>query len=648
MRKFPLVLFRAHKNSPTSKGNGESIRSRFEKFTKANQSKVDRNINSVHYEPVSGNKDTQYTPYQKEKWHTLSHPKKSESTSLRSISIDDESFTENQSPSMENDDRKESGKMKKPKEYTENRFAKSPWKLQSIARKAQTQKLCEDVLWDNVVLKNSDSKVVRHLKCLKDQKFFRMERKKVVFHGYKVIMELARQQKIYPELLIYQDPSKTKNFNKRDEMIEVLRKEMEKNNDETFFVQATRSVMKEIDKDHDGFIAEYQMPECSPKELLFASPHQFQNILVLDNITDGGHLGTMMRTAVSFGYELVVFVNNCADIFDSTVLRAARGAHFQQNTHFVSLCDADGDDETELLNRTLEHHQAVPFVYSPKIGKDTKMPCVSLESAQRNVIDTAISKKRSQNLPENQAALGNPSFQNVSCAIFVSDDATSSFVPKLESRLRSLPKRILIDEYEDQHGYLSQDSGCPEMMRQDVPHHSSVTTTYKTLDVALPIILHSMRAAEVSSAATQEEQDMLAQKPTEDYIKYTRKVEENIVGDENIRTYFDEVNRSRYDRRMERYQMSDEERWESLELNRIRQDHKNFRRFMTDIFDDKTPQILDGDNPYPSQNDRTSLSTDVYPNLFQDRQKLMKPSRDSIRMHSVLHRERRFPSKFKK
>lgn len=51
-------------------------------------------------------------------------------------------------------------------------------------------------------------------------------------------------------------------------------------------------------------------------------------ILIPDNIRDPGNLGTMLRTALAAGVELVIIPSGSVDPFSPKVMRSAMGAHF--------------------------------------------------------------------------------------------------------------------------------------------------------------------------------------------------------------------------------------------------------------------------------------------------------------------------------
>ncbi len=52
-------------------------------------------------------------------------------------------------------------------------------------------------------------------------------------------------------------------------------------------------------------------------------------LLLLDGVSDPGNLGTIIRTAVAFGYEGILFANNCCDPYNPKVIRSATGNFFK-------------------------------------------------------------------------------------------------------------------------------------------------------------------------------------------------------------------------------------------------------------------------------------------------------------------------------
>jgi len=56
-----------------------------------------------------------------------------------------------------------------------------------------------------------------------------------------------------------------------------------------------------------------------------------QRIIILDNISNPGNLGTILRTANWFGVHNILLSEDCVDPYNPKVVRSAMGAHFSMN-----------------------------------------------------------------------------------------------------------------------------------------------------------------------------------------------------------------------------------------------------------------------------------------------------------------------------
>ncbi|MGM9848763.1 MAG: TrmH family RNA methyltransferase [Bacilli bacterium] len=54
-------------------------------------------------------------------------------------------------------------------------------------------------------------------------------------------------------------------------------------------------------------------------------------VIILDNITDPGNLGTIIRSAVAFNFDTVILSNNTTDLYNPKVIRATEGMLFNIN-----------------------------------------------------------------------------------------------------------------------------------------------------------------------------------------------------------------------------------------------------------------------------------------------------------------------------
>lgn len=84
----------------------------------------------------------------------------------------------------------------------------------------------------------------------------------------------------------------------------------------------TEDILKKITgmQSPEPYVAEVICPKLKPKNI--------KKLLVCDEISDPGNLGTLLRTALSFGFDAVYLLNNCVDPFNEKVIRAAKGAIF--------------------------------------------------------------------------------------------------------------------------------------------------------------------------------------------------------------------------------------------------------------------------------------------------------------------------------
>jgi len=57
-------------------------------------------------------------------------------------------------------------------------------------------------------------------------------------------------------------------------------------------------------------------------------PASGPRLVALDGVQDPGNLGTIIRTAVSFGFDEVILSPDCADLYNEKTVRATQGALF--------------------------------------------------------------------------------------------------------------------------------------------------------------------------------------------------------------------------------------------------------------------------------------------------------------------------------
>ena len=108
--------------------------------------------------------------------------------------------------------------------------------------------------------------------------------------------------------------------------------------------------------------------ESPPKVMGLCSKVEYNNevgsrILLLDGLQDPGNIGTIIRSAVAFNVDTVIFGRNTVDLYNPKVLRATQGMMFHINVIF--------DDLEEVIKKIKSLNIAV---YGTKVthGEDVR------------------------------------------------------------------------------------------------------------------------------------------------------------------------------------------------------------------------------------------------------------------------------------
>lgn len=144
--------------------------------------------------------------------------------------------------------------------------------------------------------------LVKHLVKLRKEKSYREEMQSVLVMGTTVIQELLAH--FSPKTILVEEG--------------VLFKPQGHP-----FCHTSSEILKKITalSSYEGAIAEFEMPQ--PQSL---AGKKF--LLAFDALSDPGNLGTLLRSALSFGWEGVFLLPGCVDPFNDKALRASRGAIF--------------------------------------------------------------------------------------------------------------------------------------------------------------------------------------------------------------------------------------------------------------------------------------------------------------------------------
>jgi len=136
---------------------------------------------------------------------------------------------------------------------------------------------------------------------LRKDKNYRYEKKQVLIMGKKMVFELSH---LPYEYLICKDPKDAISLKAKNLIV----------TNETIFQKITG--LKSI----EPYIAVLPMPNLPFKNKSY--------VLILDQISDPGNLGTLFRSALGLGFTGIILTEKSVDPFNDKALRSAKGATF--------------------------------------------------------------------------------------------------------------------------------------------------------------------------------------------------------------------------------------------------------------------------------------------------------------------------------
>ena len=189
-------------------------------------------------------------------------------------------------------------------------------------------------------IESSDNNRVKLVRKLQTKKG-RDAENKIVIEGINLVSEAVRRG-IKPDFIMASDDFNASAFA-----------------DENMVCELPSAIFNRItDADNGlGILAVIDKAEIEPEDI--TSLPENANVLVMDRLQDPGNIGTMIRTAVATGYELIVCVKGTADVFAPKVLRSTAGMIFDIPIIYVQ-------DATEL--RQLMHDLGKRFVVTTVDG----------------------------------------------------------------------------------------------------------------------------------------------------------------------------------------------------------------------------------------------------------------------------------------
>jgi len=130
-----------------------------------------------------------------------------------------------------------------------------------------------------------------------------------------------------------------------------------------------------------GIIAVFDIPKTSHYE---PKSKKYRKIIWCENISDPGNLGTIIRSALAFDFNMVITTGSCADIYSPKVVRASVGSIFKtdfwettnemainmaKNRKFVLIASTlKGENQSYILNNLNKSSKLILAIGSESEG----------------------------------------------------------------------------------------------------------------------------------------------------------------------------------------------------------------------------------------------------------------------------------------
>ena len=159
---------------------------------------------------------------------------------------------------------------------------------------------------------------IKFLKSLSRKKN-RKENNKILIEGYRLVKEVITTKAHIENIWM------TQKFEEENmEIISLIK------NDIGYQLITNRELSRICDSKNPQEIA----AEVNIKYSNWAIEDTFDNVLILDGISDPGNLGTILRSADWFGIKSVIVSDDSADIYNPKTMRSGMGAHFMIQSLF--------------------------------------------------------------------------------------------------------------------------------------------------------------------------------------------------------------------------------------------------------------------------------------------------------------------------
>ncbi len=189
-----------------------------------------------------------------------------------------------------------------------------------------------------MIVTSKTNNIIKYIFSLKNKKY-RNKYNKYVIEGIKMVEEIINSEGIAPEFIIYsEDILKSTTIGNR--FIDIIKKLNVKYN----IVEVTKEIFEYISdlETPQGVLAvinknEYKVDDLKNRLDL----NRDEKYIILDKVQDPGNLGTIIRSAISFGIKNLICIEGTVDSFSPKVVRSTMGGITKVNIFNINEFEID-------------------------------------------------------------------------------------------------------------------------------------------------------------------------------------------------------------------------------------------------------------------------------------------------------------------
>lgn len=184
-------------------------------------------------------------------------------------------------------------------------------------------------------LNSKTNNVVKYIKSLEDKKY-RNKYSSFVIEGTKIVEEIINSRGKYPFEFIVYSKELLEKVSIGEKILEYIRSQEKLEGKK--LVEVSKDIFEYISGTitPQGVLAVVKIEKEDISKIIESS-QEGASYIILDKLQDSGNLGTIIRSANSFGVKNIICISGTADIYSPKVVRSSMGAILNTNICYATI-----------------------------------------------------------------------------------------------------------------------------------------------------------------------------------------------------------------------------------------------------------------------------------------------------------------------